>query len=99
MFRLGGLVKDLIQIRILKFVRLPEKSITEKAEDLIEIAKFWVGEGFDGVAFSRCFCGSYCGKFKAYYLKCGHYEEEPHFIKVYNDYCPRCKAEMVKHGD
>lgn len=82
------------KIRALKFVALHDKLIYERFEDLLNIAKYWIEMGFDGVVFDRCFCGTYCGKFKAYYLKCGHFEEEPHFIKIYNDFCPKCKKEV-----
>lgn len=84
------------EIKCLKFVKLGRKTIIERFEDLIEIAKFWIDEGFDGVVFDRCFCGRNCGIYGEYYLKCGHYTKEPHVIKIYNDYCPECKKKEIK---
>jgi len=80
----------------LRFIALSPKRIDETEKDLIEIARFWVEEfGFDGVIFDRCFCGTDCGKFGAYYLKCGHSDCEGHFIKIYNDYCPKCRPRYL----
>jgi len=78
-----------------KFVKLPLKRIDEVEEDLIKIAEFWVEEGFDGIVLNRCFCGMDCGKYSTYYLKCRHSDIEGHFIKLLNDYCPRCRPRYL----
>jgi len=78
--------------RVLKFIKLPTKRIDETAEDLFKLAEPWLELGFDGIIFDRCFCGRNCGKYGSYYLKCRHYDvSEEHFIKILNDYCPRCR--------
>jgi hypothetical protein len=87
-------VIGIIEGRILKFIRLGPKRIYERAEDLIQMAMYWIAEGFDGVVFERCFCGGECGHFSAYYLKCGHSDAEGHFIKIVNDFCEECKKKM-----
>ncbi|MEM2328601.1 MAG: hypothetical protein QXE17_00250, partial [Nitrososphaerota archaeon] len=90
--------KDERKLIVMKTVRLPPKRIDERSSEVIESIMFWiVEEGFDGVVFDRCFCGSDCGYHSTYYLKCGHSDIEGHFVKVYNDYCPACLSKKLDY--